>query len=181
VVVDGKEHKEFDLVASRSGMGGTQEGIPQFSPDSKHVTYTAGGKDVVVVRDGIASGSYVGAGALTFSADSKHLAYIACRRNGRDLQYVVVRDSKPGKAYRTVLCDRPGDGLAFSSDGQHLAYAVVSRVSAKPGDVGYRLIVDGAESDEITDRPLGPIHFKNSTAAWTLAGALRIEMELTEK
>lgn len=82
-VIDGAEGKEYDEVDK-----------PVFSPDSKHVMYTAksGQKRIVVVdiREGNGYDAIVGA---VFSPDSKHFAYKAKRGD----KWVAVLDGVEGK------------------------------------------------------------------------------------
>src|SRR2546430_9200212 len=77
--MDGQEGKTYEAI----------NGIPEFSPDSKHLVYAAkqNGKFTVVIHD-VDSPSFPTSGkegkeynivgsTLTFSPDSKHLAYVA--------------------------------------------------------------------------------------------------------
>ncbi|HME57989.1 MAG TPA: hypothetical protein VKF63_06610, partial [Terracidiphilus sp.] len=69
VVVDGKEEKAYDLIAGPS---------IAFSPDSSRVGYLArDGEHWVAVVDGKESKPYDDARGLTFSSDSRHVAYVA--------------------------------------------------------------------------------------------------------
>ncbi|HHT9160316.1 MAG TPA: hypothetical protein ACFYEB_00455, partial [Candidatus Brocadiia bacterium] len=77
VVEDEIEGKQYDTVS-----------CPTFSPDSKHVAYTAkeGNKEFVVV-DGEEGKQYDTVSCGPFSPDSKHVAYTAKEGNK---EFVVV-------------------------------------------------------------------------------------------
>ncbi|MGO8759738.1 MAG: hypothetical protein ACLQG3_16595 [Terracidiphilus sp.] len=109
---------------------------PTFSPDSKHVAYTAkNGKQWNVVVDGqvVAEFDFFGEpSAFAFSPDSKHVAI-----TGRqDKRYVLVVDGqKMGQDYDEAL------GFSFSPDGKRLAY------SARKGKQFF-VVVDGQPGPE---------------------------------
>jgi len=99
---------------------------PSLSPDGKRVAFAAEkvefGKmqDWVFVVDGQIDARNVAIGNWTFSADSKHVAYVAQPHQGFSLDYpwgggewVVFLDGKAGAEYSVVL---PGS-LRFGSDG----------------------------------------------------------------
>ena len=99
---------------------------PSFSPDGKRVAFAAEraelGKmqDWVFVVDGQIGARGVAIGNWTFSADSKHVAYVLQPHQGMSLDYpwgggswVVFLDGKAGAEYSVVL----PDSLRFGSDG----------------------------------------------------------------
>jgi S1-C subfamily serine protease/WD40 repeat protein len=183
VVVDDKEGEEFDEAPGRSGMAQVRFGTPVFSPNGKHIAYTACfGLESCVVLDGVVGKKYRSAGLLTFSPDSRHLAYVAASGSGNRFDYLVVRDGKEGKTYPGMMVNDPEDGLVFSPDSQHLAYVVLSRVSpSRISDVSFRVIVDDLESPDYAHKPLGPLMFDSSTALHTLAGPARVELALVSE
>jgi len=72
-----------------------------------------------VVLDGKEGSNYTDVWSLTFSPDSKHLAYAArASREGKDVQFIVV-DGKEGQQY---VRDWSGQGIlygpVFSPDGK---------------------------------------------------------------
>jgi Tol biopolymer transport system component len=100
---------------------------PVFSPDGAHMVYFVNKDDHsgVVVRDGKEENRYAdiydpvypvaskrAISDITFSPDSRHVAYIARFDNAR----AVVRDGKEGARYRDV------SGITFSPDSRHVAY-----------------------------------------------------------
>jgi hypothetical protein len=99
---------------------------PSLSPDGKRVAFAAEkvefGKmqDWVFVVDGQIGARNVAIGNWTFSADSKHVAYVAQPHQGFSLDYPwgggaweVFLDGKAGAEYSVVIPDT----LRFGSDG----------------------------------------------------------------
>jgi len=183
VVIDDKEGEEFRPEPSRAPMGGVPVGTPVFSPDGHHIAYTANiARTISVIHDGAAVGIYIDAGELTFSPDGRHLAFIACRLGGRGLVYLVVRDGKEDRSYPAISAGEPGQRLVFSPDSQHLAYSVLSRApSIGSSNFGCRIVVDGVESNEFDQTPVGPLMFDSPKMLHALAGGKRIELELSEE
>jgi Tol biopolymer transport system component len=105
-VVDGKEHQGYT--------GGVSSPI-LFSPDSRHVAYTAseGGGHILVV-DEVRQKEYPGIFFMSFSPDSRHLALLT--KTGE--QDVLVVDGAEGKPYLLISHET----ITFSPDGQRLAY-----------------------------------------------------------
>jgi hypothetical protein len=104
-VCDGKEGPIYQEVG---------HSIYLFSPDGKRFAYPAAdqtGKRFVVL-DGQPLKAYEKISYLTFSPDSKRLAYVA----GLDGKEIVVCDGKEGKRYPKVFSP------IFSPDSQSLAY-----------------------------------------------------------
>jgi hypothetical protein len=96
------------------------------------------GDKILVVVDGKEGKEYdgIGVGTLTFSPDSKHIAYVAKRG---DKVFVVV-DGKEGKEYDGIL-----EGtLTFSPNSKHVAYV------AGRGKKWF-VVVDGVEGKEYYD------------------------------
>lgn len=73
-------------------------------------------------------GDLPGIKSISLSRDGRHVAF--CARQDDD--WVVVRDGKPGKAYKSLW------GPVLSEDGEHLVYA-----AQVPG--GWRVVRDGVE------------------------------------
>lgn len=100
------------------------------SPDRRRSIEILEGNGQYVVADRVRGRTYdaIGLGALTFSADSRRLAY-AARRAG---QWRVVVDGEEGPAYAGI-----GE-LLFSADGRRVAYA------AERGG-SWLIVADGVE------------------------------------
>jgi len=96
-VIDGQEGRKYASV----------EVGPIFSPDSRRTAYVAvkqGGLQTVVV-DGVEGAPFlwVHPGTLTFSPDSKHIAYWA--KGKGVLHYTIVVDHAPTKEYAFPISD----------------------------------------------------------------------------
>jgi hypothetical protein len=137
VVVDGVEGKEYGLVSDTTQMVTSP---PLFSPNSQCVAYHAqrGGKPLIVV-DGVETKQYCGIvrDTLTFSPDSKHVAYGACLGGEWRRKWGVVVDGVEGKDYEGI----GEESLIFSPDSKRMAYA------AARGGKGF-VVVDGVEREE---------------------------------
>lgn len=108
VVVDGQEHKRYK--------GGNSSPI-LFSPDSRHVAYTASDSDNnVLVLDGVEQKEYPGVFFLAFGPDSRRL--VLKTKSGE--QDVLVVDGVEGKPYTSIAQET----ITFSPDGRRLAYRV---------------------------------------------------------
>jgi hypothetical protein len=179
-VVDDNEEREYEANSHLVSMGGIPFGTPIFSRDGKHFAYTANnGFLTTVVLDAVELGSYQSAGLLTFSPDGRRFAFLACSGGGNRMDYFVVTDGKKGRGYPGIPYDAPLAGLVFSSDSRHLAYSVVSRrPSVFSRSMGFRIVVDGVESQEFDQAPLGPPAFDSPTTLHTLVGRKRIELSL---
>src|SRR5262249_30997374 len=106
-----------------------------FSPDGKHSAYFAvRGGATFLVTDGGKEQQIEGFldNTLVFSPDSKRMAYGVAKADGKNC---IVVDGRAGQAYDSVgLPRREGSaagyysggpaGVAFSPDGQRLAYMV---------------------------------------------------------
>jgi hypothetical protein len=120
VVVDGVEAKHYK---SRHLTTGVTEG-PVFSPDSTKVAYSIATKlhEYYVINDGKEEGPYRGivSGSLTFSPDSKRLAYVAQigRFGGRFFLVLDGIASKQACGASTYFTPP-----VFSEDGQDLVFA----------------------------------------------------------
>lgn len=105
------------------------------SPDLQRAAYVSRYRDgMCVVVDGVEGEKFEGIGeAITFSADSKHIAYVA---GSKDRQFIVY-DGTP-----QACCDLTLEGPpALSANGEHLAYG------AKKGD-RWRVVWDGEELED---------------------------------
>jgi Tol biopolymer transport system component len=148
VVADGKEHKAYESNDNYPTMS-----QPIFSPDSRQVAYSAyhvkdGQRaEAVVVLDGNevnAEKKYnKNISCITFSADSKRLAYVA----GVEKGYVVVVDGLEAEMDIIYAWD-----LVFSPDSKHLAY-----LAHRKDKVGTytAVVLDGAEVDKSQARATG--------------------------
>jgi hypothetical protein len=169
VVVDGVEGKEYHDI-----------GAPIFSPDSQHIAYAAdeggpGWKDRVVV-DGVEGKEYDGAPSesITFSPDSKRVAYIA--RLGD--KHVAVVDGIEGKEYENIA-----PFLAFSPNSRHVVYEAARGGPYWAGIEGkVWVVIDGNEGKEydwcsgmVFDAPdkLRMLTIRNNEI-------FRVEIEVTE-
>jgi hypothetical protein len=121
---DGKKYVVIDGVISDKGYDSIDIDFGMFSLDSKRTAYRAvnygenppSDNEWFVVIDGEEGDEYQTADEVTFSPDSKHVAYVA--DNGVYLDRVEVK-SPPGG---TVCEDK---GLLFSPDSEHLVYVVM--------------------------------------------------------
>lgn len=96
-VIDGKEGRGYASVPAG----------PMFSPDSRRTAYIAvkeGGRHTGVV-DGVEGTPFVWIhpGTLTFSPDSKHIAYWA--QGKKTLHYTMVIDHVPTREYAFPISD----------------------------------------------------------------------------
>lgn len=132
---------------------------PVFSPDSQQLAYCSRqGKEwfIVIVRDGkenkipaIREGCY----KITFSPDSKHLAYKAkALTAGYQDNAFVVWDGKKGQMYDRIRWEKVWGGkevgVMFSPDSQHIGY-----YAQKDGE--WILVID---DEEIIDADVGKIY-----------------------
>lgn len=148
VVVNGKESERYQSVLL--------DGNLLFSPDSKHLTYTANEGDAkrreyFVVMDGSKGKHYaeINNGDRMFSSDSQHFIYFA--RNA-DRHWAVVLDGKEGKSYAGWNLSNP----VFSPDGKRLAFVVITELQVKGGSY---IVLDGQESPRYMNAWLGPVRF----------------------
>ncbi len=131
------------------------------SPDRRHrVEVVAAGEQQHLLRDGLAGESFrsIAFEAISFSADSAHLAYVAQSEQG----WHVVRDQQSGPAHEGIA------GLLWSADGRQLAYIaqdagswrVVRDQQSGPvfsaiRDDSLRFSSDGAHLAYVADRGAG--------------------------
>ena len=116
VVVEGEEGREYKAIGADS---------LSFSPDSKHVGYSARkGKKWIVVVDGQERPEYQGTGPLWFSPDSKRVAYLA--RKGRNV--FLVEDGEAGPKYNDILYNslifQPNGVLEYLAKKENSLYRV---------------------------------------------------------
>lgn len=119
VFLNGQENPPYELVS---------QGV--FSPDGKRFVYVAKqGNDIFLVEDGKEKSTIsFGAAqntqhpeAITFSPDSKHLAYIIHTESGE----AIVLDEKAQQPYPHIYSVNPSrKRLFFSPDSKHLAYVI---------------------------------------------------------
>ena len=113
MVLDGKVSKPYDNVGSF-----------YFSPDSEHFAYQAcANKEYMVVLDGVEGKRYssLELNYIAFSSDSKHIAYMAARRDKKakhGWQAFVVKDGKEGPPYEYIH----GGSLTFGPDSKQFAF-----------------------------------------------------------
>lgn len=149
LVIDGQEQKRYDRV-----------GFPRYSPDSAHIAYVAiEGSKGFVVLDGQEGQQYEfdpaalgllnapamasilnGLLGLTFSPDSKRIAYVA----GREKKYFAVIDGKEGPPYDAVGL------LQFSPDSGHSVYVATDNLEKF-------VVADGVEGKHYKARQFDPI------------------------
>ena len=151
VVVDGAMEPEYAAIGRRS---------PVFSPDGKRVAYAACVKPAhykwstetwVAVVDGVAGPEYEIVDSPTFSADGRHVVYVAVKSEGKAKKRVVVVDGVAGTEY---------DGIeswpVFSPDGRHVTYVAMQ---GDKKNARYRVVADGVagpEYDGIGDLAFSP-------------------------
>ena len=127
VVLDGVMGKKFS--------GEITE--PLFSPDGKRLAYAVcEGRDgeFVAVHGATQSDYYIGIGKISFSSDSKHIAFMA----HKDDRTVLVVDGKENFMSDSPSGDMRSDYFTFSPDSKRLAYI------AHHGGGAY-VVIDGAE------------------------------------
>jgi|GEM_PF-2126003 len=122
VIVDGRER-------GRIGDGETCA----LSPDFQRLVFTRHGETQYVRFEGRTFGPYDNAGQVSFSPDSRHIAWYA-RRGG----YVeLMVDGKIRERFETIRFDQYNYGPPiFSHDGRHLAY-----IRERKGRI--TLVIDG--------------------------------------
>ncbi len=132
VVVDGVESGYYD---------GTALGSPIFSPDSKRVAYGASRHNAMfAVVDGKEEQAYERLEFLTFSPDSRKLAYVAwgpvAGHEGlrRDHAFRAVVNGVEGKPYLDISLS----GIRFSPDSERTAYVMQNFE-------GWWAVIDGVE------------------------------------
>jgi hypothetical protein len=113
-----------------------------FSPDSQHVAFishfsAARKPQAAVVMDGVRGQPYSEIEQLTWSADSRHLAFIAKRD-----RWLLVTDAGEQPL---DLADGRVDRLVFSADGKHAAAIVTFQSGQRT-----RWSADGHVSDDYT-------------------------------
>jgi len=119
-----------DLVESTEAWDGFSSD-PHFSPDSRHVAFSATRrKRQVVVVDDVAGPPFDLVGPPRYGSTGR-LAYLA--KSGRS--YSVVLDGRPGAASEEPWVLAPNEFFMISPDGEHVAS--VGRVTS-----GWRPIVD---------------------------------------
>lgn len=170
IIVDGVEGKEYYWYS-----GIVHDICLTFSPNSKHVAYAVRvGSEWKVVVDGVEGKGYRALDGLTFSPDSRSLAYRASIRRGAEL---VVVDGTQGREYDRVskpmffpstgevvyAAERSGkwvlvvggvegkeyDGIAakfvkFSPDGERFAYPAIRAEKTL-------MVIDGSDGKEYDD------------------------------
>jgi Tol biopolymer transport system component len=132
---------------------GNGNSTPVLSPDSSTLAYVTQRKSGMMVVVGKTEGkiySYITKGSLQFSADGKHIVYIASKDEKRKF---VVLDGKEDKEYDGI------GNLLFSADGKKLAYVaavggkqlvVVNGAEGKPFDaIGENTIVFSPNSEGV--------------------------------
>ena len=131
VVFDGKEQNPYDeIIRDRF----------RFSPDGSRFAYVAmTGKKYVAVVDGKEGGQYEGNSAVTFSPDSKHLAY-AVQIHEREYMYVI--DGIGAHHYYLIV---PYAGMWDSADTFH--YLVLRPVDVSRDSVGLYLVEEKIVAD----------------------------------
>jgi WD40 repeat protein len=126
VVVDGRPAKEFKSYID-----------PVVSPDGTRIAYTieTAGNQYAAIEDGVVGAEYDRINCLTFSPDSKRLAYIAqeSRKN------VVVLDGQADPHFDAVSFT----SLVFSPDSKHVAYLEKEFHKDSPGVWDSFWVVDG--------------------------------------
>jgi Tol biopolymer transport system component len=136
-VVDGKEGKAYDRIEELFH--------PRFSPDGKRFAFIASAPALgfppvneFAVVDGQEQKRYDLVEGLSFSPDSRHVAYHADRQWNRGTSVVV--DGKENKPYDQVV------GVQFSPDGNRMAFVGMKRMNrnADPPTMDCA-VVDGKE------------------------------------
>lgn len=119
-------------------------GYSEFSPDSKHFTFTTPNS---IVFDGVESKKYNGGVYYPiFSGDSKRFAYTALENNDKDRVnfYRAVVDGKEEKLYGGYTYDEPSGPfyVTFSPDSKHYGYVAETKVGNIKQDI---VVIDGKE------------------------------------
>jgi S1-C subfamily serine protease len=180
VMVDGQTGKEYRLGPVAQG----EFGALLFSPDSKHVAYSArareekplGNDACFVVQDGVEGKHYTATDSLVYSPDSAHLGYVATTTPVHmGYHQVAVLDGKEGKVYERI------DGLVFSPDSRHLMYRAFERCNEP---LRWRIVVDGVEGKVYESRWLAmrwqqAPTFDSADSFHYLAGRFRVETRLS--
>ena len=130
VVLDGVPGKSYDHVLALPNQSAYACCL-RFSPDGSLAYVAQHGDRWCVVTDG-KEGPWFAAidgDSLTFSADGRHLAYIAANEHGK----LVVMDGVPGKPAPAV------GAPALSADGRHWGYL------ARADAWSWRAVIDGVD------------------------------------
>lgn len=123
------------------------------SPDGERLAYKAtNGPKASMFCDGIEGPAYDDVGWPFFSADGRHVAYCAKRRDEKFKDHwSVVYDGKEGPSYdevRWAIVQLPAPFL-FSPDSRHLAFA--ARRDDPDGKPKWFVVYDGKESRTYDD------------------------------
>ena len=150
VIVDGQQSANYVMVG---------RGSPIFSPDSKHVAFTAtkGGGEVVVV-DGKDGRGYQKVYLPVFSATDGQFAYPAKTRHLTKPWTVVLNEHECG-SFESV-------GIpVFSLDGRHMAFVASTTINHNK----WSMVVDGETGEEFDGLLAGAPTFRTDDALEYLA------------
>jgi hypothetical protein len=150
VVVDGQTSAKYVMIG---------RGSPVFSPDSKHVAFTAskGGGEVVVV-DTKEGREYLKVNLPIFSPNSEHFAYLAETHHFSKPWTVVLDDRECGNFVEAGV-------PTFSADGRHMIFLATSAMSRNKWSV----VLDGVPGEEFDGLLAGVPIFKADGALDFLA------------
>lgn len=145
--------------------------VPTFSPDSKRVAFiSVKDGEMSVVEEGVAGPAYKQIGRLTFSPNSRSIAYVV-RTEQNQWRYVVGQ--QPGPAFSKMPAP-----IVFSPTGRHFAY-IGEREGASllcvDGDGG-RLIQTPARGSLLQFKDASGLHIVNRQGN----KFVRLELSLSE-
>lgn len=118
IVIDGQQ-----FLFPHMYQGGIKDGTFRFSPNSRHTTFVAyvDQQGETLFYEGVPEKrgwNFISDQGAVFSQDSQHIAYIARRYAGGDVEYVLMIDGQE----REVFQESPAWSFSFTPDGRRVVW-----------------------------------------------------------